>query len=71
VDVKVNSDQLWATFNLGADLRFELLPGHRLSPYLAGGINYMRSPYLVADKTATPSRPGCRAARRYRTRART
>ncbi|HVQ30529.1 MAG TPA: hypothetical protein VMV21_13150 [Vicinamibacteria bacterium] len=37
------------TFNLGADLRFELMPGSRLSPYLAGGISYMRSPYLVAD----------------------
>ena len=54
------SDQFGATFNLGADLRFELLPGSRLSPYLAGGINYMRSPYLVADNGSTfsPGVPG-------------
>jgi len=42
------SDQFGATFNLGADMRFELMPGHRVSPYLTGGINYMRSPYLVS-----------------------
>jgi hypothetical protein len=54
------SDQFGTTFNLGTDLRFELMPGSRLSPYLAGGINYMRSPYLVADPgtSFSPSGPG-------------
>ena len=54
------SSQFGTTFNLGADLRYELLPGSRLSPYLAGGISYMRSPYLVADNgtTSSPGAPG-------------
>ncbi|HEY6549371.1 MAG TPA: hypothetical protein VI589_15755 [Vicinamibacteria bacterium] len=54
------SDQFGTTFNLGTDLRFELLPGSRFSPYLAGGINYMRSPYLVADNggSVPTARPG-------------
>jgi hypothetical protein len=43
------SDQFGATYNLGADFRFEILPGSRFSPYLVGGINTMRSPYLVPD----------------------
>jgi hypothetical protein len=52
------SDQFGTTFNLGTDLRFELLPGSRFSPYLAGGINYMRSPYLVADNGSSTGMPG-------------
>jgi hypothetical protein len=34
-------------FNAGADLRYELLAGHRVSPYATAGINYMRNPTLV------------------------
>ncbi len=33
--------------NLGADMRWELLPGRRVSPYLTGGFNYLRSPSLA------------------------
>jgi hypothetical protein len=51
------SGEFGATYNLGADFRFELLPGSRLSPYLVGGINALRSPYLVADTGSLPS-PG-------------
>ena len=36
-----------ASFNLGTGLRWELLPGHRLSPYVTGGFNYSRNPSLV------------------------
>lgn len=34
-------------FNLGADVRYEFLTASRLSPYLAGSYNFMRSPYLT------------------------
>ena len=36
-----------ATFNLGADLRYEFLSGNRVSPYVSGSYNYLRSPYLT------------------------
>jgi len=35
------------TFNLGADVRYEFLTGSRISPYLGGSYNYLRSPYLT------------------------
>lgn len=41
------SAQYGTTFNLGADLRWELLPGSRLSPYFTAGFNYLRDPSLV------------------------
>lgn len=34
-------------FNLGADVRYEFLTGNRVSPYVAGSWNYLRSPYLT------------------------
>jgi hypothetical protein len=34
-------------FNVGVDTRYEFLSAHRISPYLAGSYNYMRSPYLT------------------------
>ena len=43
------------TFNLGADVRWELLTGSRFSPYLAASFNYLRSPYLVAYDPAGSS----------------
>ncbi|HET9317624.1 MAG TPA: hypothetical protein VFQ51_18670 [Vicinamibacteria bacterium] len=52
-------------FNLGADVRYEFLTAKRLSPYLAGSYNYMRSPYLtdsigavVANESSNVSRWG-------------
>lgn len=52
-------------FNLGADVRYEFLTERRLSPYLAGSYNYMRSPYLtdslvapVANESSNVSRWG-------------
>jgi hypothetical protein len=41
------SGQYGTTFNLGGDMRFDLLPGRRVSPYLTAGFNYVRDPYLV------------------------
>jgi hypothetical protein len=35
------------TFNLGADLRYEFLRERRVSPYVAGSYNFLRSPYLT------------------------
>jgi hypothetical protein len=35
------------SFNLGADVRYEFLTANRISPYLAGSYNYLRSPYLT------------------------
>jgi hypothetical protein len=36
-----------AEINLGADLRYELMPGRRVTPYLTGSFNYLRSPALA------------------------
>ena len=41
------SGQYGTTFNLGGDARFDLLPGHRVSPYLTAGFNYIRDAFLV------------------------
>jgi hypothetical protein len=38
-----------STFNLGADVRYEFLTENRVSPYVAGSYNYLRSPYLTAS----------------------
>jgi hypothetical protein len=35
------------SFNLGTDLRYEFLTQNRVSPYLAGSYNFLRSPYLT------------------------
>ena len=43
------SGQYGTTFNLGADARWELLPGSRFSPYLTASFNYLRSPYVQYD----------------------
>jgi hypothetical protein len=49
------ADQYGMTFNLGADARYEFLTGSRVSPYLAAGISYVRSPYLVQYDSAASS----------------
>jgi hypothetical protein len=41
------SGQYGTTFDLGTDVRWELLPGHRVSPYLTASFDYMRNPSLV------------------------
>ncbi len=41
------SAQYGTEINLGSDVRFELRPGGRVSPYLTGSFNYLRSPALV------------------------
>jgi hypothetical protein len=35
------------TFNLGTDVRWEVLPASRVSPYATAGFNYFRDPSLV------------------------
>src|SRR5262245_10534090 len=35
------------TYNLGVDTRYEFLTANRVSPYVAAGISYLRSPYVV------------------------
>jgi hypothetical protein len=41
------SEGYGSIFNLGVDARYEFLGGNRLSPYVAGSYNFMRSPYLI------------------------
>ena len=41
------SEGFGSIFNLGVDARYEFLTDRRLSPYLAGSYNYIRSPYLT------------------------
>ena len=49
------SDVYGTTFNFGVDLRWEMAPDHRVSPYATGGINYFREPYLVqVDASGSP-----------------
>jgi hypothetical protein len=49
------SAQYGTTFNLGADLRWELLPRSRFSPYFTAGFNYLRDPALVQyDSSGSP-----------------
>jgi hypothetical protein len=65
------------TFNLGTDLRWEILPAGRVSPYLTAGISYFRDPLvrpydstggLVADGTSNVTRYGAGAGVRARVR---
>ena len=50
------SGQYGTTFNLGADLRWEVRSGHRVGPYLTAGFNYLRSPYLTQyDSAGSPT----------------
>jgi len=49
------SAQYGTEINLGSDVRFELRPGGRVSPYLTGSFNYLRSPALVQyDASGSP-----------------
>jgi hypothetical protein len=49
------SAQYGTELNLGGDVRFELLPGGRVTPYLTGSFNYLRSPALVQyDASGSP-----------------
>ena len=41
------ADGYGMTFNLGADVRWELMPHSRVSPYATASFNYLRDPYLV------------------------
>jgi hypothetical protein len=48
--------QYGTTFNLGADLRYEIRAGNRVAPYLTAGFNYVRSPYVVqVDSSGSPT----------------
>jgi hypothetical protein len=43
------------TFNLGTEVRWEMLLAHRVSPYVSASINYLRDPGLVQiDATGAP-----------------
>lgn len=42
------SDYYGMSFDLGADLRWELLTERRFSPYMTASFNYLRSPYVAA-----------------------
>jgi hypothetical protein len=54
------------SFNLGVDLRWELMPEHRVSPYATGGINYFREPYLQqVDATGAPLTTASQDVTRY------
>jgi outer membrane protein with beta-barrel domain len=49
------SELYGTTFDLGVDLRWEMMPGHRVSPYATGSINYFREPYMVpVDASGSP-----------------
>jgi len=49
------SAQYGTELNLGADLRWEPLPGRRVSPYVTASFNYLRSPALVQyDSSGSP-----------------
>jgi hypothetical protein len=41
------SGQFGTTLNLGADARWEVLTGSRVSPYIGASYNFLRSPYLT------------------------
>jgi hypothetical protein len=41
------ADGYGMSFNLGASLRWELMPHSRVSPYATASFNYLRDPYLV------------------------
>ena len=54
------------SFNLGVDLRWEVMPEHRVSPYATGGINYFREPYLQqVDATGAPLTTASQDVTRY------
>jgi hypothetical protein len=53
------------TFNFGTDLRLDLLPASRFSPYLTAGINYMRSPFLVPESALAATSPASTNVARY------
>ena len=49
------SEGYGTSFNLGMDLRWEVMPERRVSPYATGGVNYFREPYLQqVDATGAP-----------------
>jgi hypothetical protein len=41
------SGEYGMTYDLGADVRYELLPGHRVSPYATASLIYLHSQSLV------------------------
>ena len=41
------ADGYGMTFNLGAGLRWEMMPHSRVSPYATASFDYLRNPYLV------------------------
>jgi hypothetical protein len=60
------SDLYGTSFDLGVDLRWEMAPGHRVSPYATGGINYFREPYLQQiDATGSPLTTASQDMTRY------
>lgn len=57
------SGQYGTTFNLGADLRWEVRAGNRVSPYLTAGFNYLRSPFATPYDTGGSLTPNSNVAR--------
>ena len=45
------------SFNVGTDLRWELLPASRVSPYVTASFNYLRDPGIVQYDTRGVFRP--------------
>jgi hypothetical protein len=60
------SDLYGTSFNLGVDLRWEIVPERRVSPYATGGVNYFREPYLVqVDTSGSPLANASQDVTRY------
>jgi hypothetical protein len=54
------------SFNVGTDLRWEMLPGRRVSPYATAGFNYFRDPSLVQyDASGFPQNGAASNVTRY------
>lgn len=52
------ADGYGVTFNLGAGLRWELMPHSRVSPYATASLDYLRDPYLVSYDPTGLQPPG-------------
>lgn len=51
------------TVNLGTDLRYDLLPGRRVNPYLTAGFNFVRNSTLMRYDTSGSLLPDTSAMR--------
>jgi hypothetical protein len=60
------ADGYGTSFNLGVDLRWEVMPERRVSPYATGGVNYFREPYLLqVDGSGSPLTSASQDVTRY------